>query len=196
MIDHGYRAINDPYCYQGTDILKNKADIKNQERFEEFEYIATGARFKEPLPVGSFDAEHYRAIHYHLFQDIFDWAGQYRTVRISKGDSTFCYPEFIPTEMNRAFASLKREIIEQSLTARDYAQKTAEFLAELNAIHPFREGNGRTQLAFLAALSDAMGHEFSLDMTDPSIFLQAMIDSFKGNTAPLEKAIFANITVI
>ena len=68
----------------------------------------TFARSEEPLPRGRLSARHYRAIQHHLFQEVYAWAGKARTVRLSKGDSTFCYPEHIGVEMRRVFAWLKQ----------------------------------------------------------------------------------------
>ncbi len=196
MTHDPYYSIKDPYCYPDSAVLKNKTGISDQAGLEALERRLTKLRFDEPLPAGSFDPAHYRAIHRHLFQDIFDWAGEYRTVRISKGGSMFCYPEFIEAEMTRAFAQLAETILGKSIAIEIFAHEAAQFLADLNAIHPFREGNGRTQLSFLAALSEHAGYEFSLDMTEPGDFLAAMIDSFKGNTESLERALLANLRPI
>jgi cell filamentation protein len=123
----------------------------------------------------------YQAIHRHLFQDVYHWAGKFRTVRITKENSTFCYPEFIPAEMARIFGWLKAEKFLRGGTPAIFAARTAHFLAELNAIHPFREGNGRTQLAFTALLAFRAGHPLDLSQLDPSRFLTAMIASFNGD---------------
>ena len=145
----------------------------------------TFARAEEPLPTGHLSATHYRAIHHHLFQDVYVWAGKYRTVRLSKGDSAFCYPEFIATEMKRVFSWLKEHRYLQRLSMPDFATDAAHLLAELNAIHPFREGNGRTRLTFLALLADRAGHPINLHKLNPKDTLAAMIESFQGNEKPL-----------
>jgi cell filamentation protein len=185
MTDRGYGAINDPYCYEGSTVLKNKLNIRDQERLAAAERQLTGLRFDEALPSGAFDVSHYCAIHNHLFQDIFAWAGEFRTVRISKGASMFCYPEFIAPEMQTLFIQLKSNIIAASLDRQEFANRAAIFLADLNAIHPFREGNGRTQLAFLTILSEQAGHPLNLQTFNPERLLAAMIASFNGDVTAL-----------
>ncbi len=107
---------------------------------------------EEELPSGSFDPTHYHAIHQHLFSEVYDLAGEYRSVRTAKGGDMFCYPEHITGQMDLLFASLASAPFLPGATATDFITAAAGFLADLNAIHPFREGNGRTQLTFLFLL--------------------------------------------
>ena len=79
----------DPYCYPGTTVLKNRLDLTSQSDLDAFEADAVTARGLEPLPAGRFTPTHLRAIHRHLFQDVYAWAGRYRTIRISKRNSMF-----------------------------------------------------------------------------------------------------------
>src|SRR3989338_6472678 len=94
-----YDAVIDSYCYEGTTVLKNIPDINDQAALDAFEAAMTAQRSDEPLPDGSLDVAHYYAIPRHFFQDVYEWAGEIRTVRISKGGSAFCYPEYIEQEM-------------------------------------------------------------------------------------------------
>lgn len=176
-----YQAEPDPYCYPNSTVLKNKAGLTSEAELEQFETAMSFARSEEPLPAGRLSASHYRAIHHHLFQDVYTWAGKYRTVRLSKGGNVFCYPENIATEMARVFALLRRDNFLRGRDRTSFAAGAAHFLAELNAIHPFREGNGRAQLTFLALLAGRAGHPLDFDKLDPDAMLQAMIDSFAGN---------------
>ncbi len=180
-----YDAISDPYCYPGTTVLKNIPDLRNQASLDDFEAARTAIRSEQPLPAGRLSVTQYRAIHKHLFRDIYPWAGQFRTVRISKDGSDFCYPEHIATEMSRLFGELREQHFLRDLLATDFSIQAAHFLSTLNAIHPFREGNGRTQLVFLALLARQAGHPLNLDRLAPKPFLAAMIASFKGNESLL-----------
>ncbi|WP_309500932.1 hypothetical protein [Bradyrhizobium arachidis] len=90
-----YDAVEDPYCYPGTTVLKNKLNLRKQTELDAFEAEITAQRAEEPLPSGRLGYAHYKAIHKHLFQDVFAWAGKIRKVWISKGGSMFCYPESI-----------------------------------------------------------------------------------------------------
>lgn len=180
-----YDAGTDPYCYEGSTVLKNIPGIRDAAQLEAFETVSTTQRADEPLPAGRLSVRHYRSIHHHLFQDVYAWAGRYRVTRISKRDATFCYPENIPREMRRLFDTLKSQGFFRNRGLDEFVQRSTNFLAELNAIHPFREGNGRTQLTFLSALAARAGYELDLDRLRPRRFLAAMIVSFKGDERPL-----------
>src|SRR4051812_3788419 len=134
-----YEVHDDTYCYPGTTVLKNLLDLKEQAELDAFEAEITNQRALEPLPVGLLDPIHYKAIHRHLFQDVYAWAGELRTVRISKGKSAFCFPEYIEREMTKLFAGLAEKHHLTHLSKALFAKEAAHFLAEINAIHPFRE---------------------------------------------------------
>jgi cell filamentation protein len=144
-------------------------------------------RADEALPLGRLSVRHYCDIHRHLFQDVYAWAGKFRTVRISKAGSMFCYPEHIPREMRSLFDRLKYDQYLRELADHDFVGQAAHFLATLNAIHPFRDGNGRTQLAFLALLATKAGHQLALTRLRPRMFRAAMVTSFHGDEAPLRR---------
>jgi cell filamentation protein len=184
-----YEAIADPYCYKGTSVLHNRLGLRDQEALDAFEAEATAQRFSEPLPIGRFGVAHYRAVHRHLFGDVFPWAGRFRRLRIAKGGSMFCYPEHIASEMARIFGELKAKAWLRGLSVDAFAQEAAHFLAELNAIHPFRDGNGRTQLAFVTLLAFAAGYQVDFERIEPKSFLDAMIESFQGRERPLTLAL-------
>jgi cell filamentation protein len=132
-----YDAVEDPYCYPGTTVLKNKLNLKTRNELDAFEAEIAAQRAEEPLPTGKLTYPHYRAIHRHLFQDVYSWAGKIRTIRISKGGSMFCFPESIDREMSKLFGMLAGQKQFKGITACEFATKAAHFLAELNAIHPF-----------------------------------------------------------
>jgi cell filamentation protein len=178
-------AQQDPLCYAGTRVLINKADIRGQAELDEFELSMYLSRAAEPLPEGNLDYAHYRAIHHHLFQDVYDWAGKERTIRIAKGGSTFAYPEHLHRTMTRIFDELAAHSLLHDLDNVAFAERAAHILSEINAGHPFREGNGRTQLAFLKLLCVGSGHGFDDDALDPDLTLRAMVASFHGDLAPL-----------
>jgi len=184
-----YDAVADPYFYPGTTVLKNIRGIRKQAALERFEVISTAQRADEPLPHGRLNVSHYQAIHHHLFQDVYLWAGRFRTVRLGKSGSAFCYPEHITREMQQLFRSFRKKRHLRGLSHAAFAPEAASFLTTLNAIHPFREGNGRTQATFLTLLADRAGHPFDLDKLEPDRFLAAMVSSFKGNERPLVRQI-------
>lgn len=184
-----YSSEQDPLCYTGTHILKNKQGYRDQAALDEFEAAMFEERAAEPLPSGNLDYAHYRNIHHHLFQDVYDWAGEPRTVRIAKGGNWFCYPENLEGHMGATFAWLAERDHLAGLDAPTFAKSAAYFLSELNAGHAFREGNGRTQLVFLKVLVVSAGFPFSDDAVGPDRTLAAMIASFSGDLGPLEALI-------
>jgi cell filamentation protein len=186
-----YEVFNDPYVQRGTGVLKNKIGISDIAALEAFEVEMSSLRAEEPLPLGRLGAAHYRRVHHHLFQDVYSWAGKYRTVRISKEGNMFCYPENIDREMKRLFEKLRNSNFLSDLEFEPFIAGTAEFLAGINAIHPFREGNGRSQLAFTYLLSRRAGHPLRLSKITRRGFLPAMVASFHGDLRPLERELRA-----
>jgi len=180
-----YGAVADPYCYDGTGVLRNIPGIRDQAALDAFEAVSTMQRSDELLPTGRMSVRHYQAIHHHLFQDVYPWAGKFRTVRISKNTSTFCYPENMRKEMGKLFADLRRTKYLRGLSRERFAVHAAHFLASLNAIHPFREGNGRTQMIFLVLLVSGTEHAIDLQKLVPERFLAATIASFHGDESAL-----------
>jgi cell filamentation protein len=184
-----YDATDDPYTYENSTVLVNKLDLREQVELDAFEAEISSARADEPLPEGNLDFTHYKAIHHHLFQDVYEWAGKARTVRISKGGNSFCFPENIENQASKLFGELQADSFLQGLDGSAFAGKTAHFLAELNAIHAFREGNGRSQLTFFILLANYAGHLIDLDKLDPQEMLDAMIASFEGDETKLANVI-------
>lgn len=180
-----YDVEQDPLCYAGTTVLRNKLDLHVQQDLTDFEFTMFLSRASEPLPDGNLDYPHYQAIHHHLFQDVYDWAGQPRAIRTGKGSNWFCHPEHIQAEAERLFRWLAERDHLMGLDMQGFPSDAAYFLSELNAIHPFREGNGRAQLAFLKLLTLNAGRSFNDDVLEPQRTLSAMIESFRGNIEPL-----------
>ena len=184
-----YDAIDDPYTYENSTVLVNKLDLRVQDELDDYEAEISNARSEEPLPDGDLDFAHYCAVHHHLFQDVYDWAGKPRTVRMSKQGNPFCFPEHIEAQAAKLFAGLRAASFLKDLESDDFSMQAAHFLSDLNAIHAFREGNGRAQLTFVALLADNASHPLDLDKLDPELMLKAMIGSFQGNEAELARVI-------
>jgi cell filamentation protein len=185
-----YDSFDDPYCYPKTSVLKNKLGLREYDVLEAFEHESVSAKGEVALPSGAFDPAHYRSIHHHLFCDVYDWAGEYRTVRTSKGGDMFCYPEYLVEQMDVWFEQLKNDAFMPGTTAEAFIPAIAQFLAELNAIHPFREGIGRTQLAFLFLLGERAGCHLDMTRIRPKPMMAAMVESFHGQLGALEGEIW------
>ena len=180
-----YAADNDPLCYPGTSVLINLAELTDQTELDDFEFSMYLTRAEEPVPDGDLGYRHYRAIHHHLFQDVYAWAGEPRTIRTGKAGNWFCYPENLEREMARTFALVSTHHLLGKLSKPAFAVGAADLLAEINAGHPFREGNGRTQLAYLKLVIATAGYAFNDEALDPVRVMDAMIASFAGRLQPL-----------
>lgn len=185
MVGDRYRVEADTECYPGTEILINLPDLRDAIALEAFEVEAVGRRGLEPPPLGRFDPAHYRALHRHLFGDVYAWAGSYRTVVTWKGTSRFAQPSFIADQMETAFARLRRPAMLPGGDLDAFIAAVAEFLGDVNHIHPFREGNGRTQLIFVRLLGLRAGHALRPERVERDPFLLAMIDSYHGRMEAL-----------
>jgi cell filamentation protein len=144
----------------------------------DFEANATFARLAElqARPVsGRFDLIHLRAIHRYIFQDVFSWAGELRTVNIAKGGQFFAAAAFIGAALDEMFRQLQTE----TMNAANFANRAGYYLAEINAIHPFREGNGRTQREFIRELAIGVGVRIDWTRTSREEMIAASRGSFK-----------------
>jgi cell filamentation protein len=164
---------DDPYVYPGTTTLKNRLGISNAVVLDEAERWMVAQRVAEGIPSGSFDLAHLRAIHRHLFQDIYDWAGEIRTVEISKGAQQFLFRQYIHTGMADIYGRLVRSRFLSGLYRADFAKQAAVILGDVNFVHPFREGNGRTQLQYLKLLAAKAGHPLDLSRIDTKRWIEA-----------------------
>ena len=142
-------------CYPGTSCLINKLDIRDEEMLAEYEAMVTTAKValleQNPLP-GNFDFDHYRAIHKFLFEDLYAWAGQLRTVDMSKKGTAFVKAGEIKMLGEKAFARLNHRHNFAGLAHEDFVENIVDFYSVINLLHPFREGNGRTQRVFFTQL--------------------------------------------
>ena len=172
----GFR--DDPHSEQGNPCPRNLFSITDYKELQPIEtaFALKRARQLESWGItGKFDPAHLRAIHRHLFQDVFPWAGELRVVNISKGNSMFGPALHIASALEDALAKLQREDLLINLSAPAFAMRAAFYLGEINAIHPFREGNGRAQREFIRQLALHAAHPLSWagftqqQMTDASI---------------------------
>ena len=153
--------MTDPYCYPGTNVLINRYDIRNADSLCELERDFSNARLGSVEKIrGNFDAKHLKAIHKHLFGDVYSWAGEFRTGDIWKDGSSFCPYQDISRRLNGLHAELKVDRYMKGSYSRDAAAERLEhYFSILDKIHPFREGNGRTERVFLGQLADNAGYE-------------------------------------
>lgn len=170
MIDH-------PYCYPGTDVYRNKEGIRDKNELEQLERTASAWRLQtlpHNLPI---TPAGYREIHRYMLQDVYDWAGQDRWVDTGR-TGPFCKAAFIIPELEKRFAAIHAEDNLRGVNPERFATRAAEHINELNAIHPFLDGNGRALRAFLEILAEQAGHAIDLARIDPQAWNAASIAGF------------------
>ena len=143
-----YGVLDDPYCWPGTSVLRNRLGIRADDELEEAE-AQFAAVALESIDIGSppFDLDYLCRIHRRLFGDVYEWAGQVRTVDISKGRTRFCTASRIVPEARKIISELDAlDILGAPWSAT--LPRLAEHFGELNLVHPFREGNGRALRLF------------------------------------------------
>src|SRR2546427_1487843 len=172
---------SDPYVYPGTTVLKNIPGIRNQEILDRFEADRVAQRSLEliecPLS-GLFDIDHLQGIHRYLFQDVYEWAGEFRTVDIAKGNSYFAHVPYIESTLKDLFEKLPEERHLRGLNQERFAGRLAQILGTLNAVHAFREGNGRTQREFVREVAYKNSYWIDLNKVAREELYQASEASF------------------
>ncbi|NHB89881.1 putative adenosine monophosphate-protein transferase Fic [Photorhabdus tasmaniensis] len=191
MVDK-YGTGQDPYTYLGTDTLINKLGIRDSAILEQAEKELTelailNISFWEP----PYNLAFWCQLHKQIFSDLYNWAGQLRTIDISKGNTRFCHAERIEIEGNRIFNMLESENYLVGLNYSEFIKKLAEYYAELNVIHPFREGNGRTQRLLFEYIVINCEYNISFESVDAKKWIEANISAYQYNYRPLMK-IFRN----
>lgn len=154
----------DPYVYPNTEVLKNKFGIRDSERLLEIEKTITLGAWQD-IREGkikikkTFDYKHLKSLHKELFKDLYDWAGKERTVDISKPGTLFCRAMFIEEEAKRIFNNLKKDNFLKDIKDKSkFSEKLGQLFLDINMLHSFREGNGRSQRLFIGDLAKENGY--------------------------------------
>lgn len=170
LMSSSYKYIETNYTYLDvkTGILRNLQEITDPDELLFFESGAVTKRLQQLYenPIKIKGIKSLFEIHKHLFQDIYDWAGKQRVVEISKDGK-----QFLPTtHFENAYNYIDAIIAEfKKVSKKDkkkLAMKLAEILDNVNYLHPFREGNGRTQREFVRSLAFQKGLILNLNPPD------------------------------
>lgn len=171
---------DDQYCYPHSNILKNKLGITDAVQIKIAEREITSLRISrakiDPIR-GNFDLKHLMAIHRYIFSDIFEWAGEIRTVNIAKGN-LFCAAQYIEEQASELFSKLKAEHDLSDTASEEMPLRLSYYLSEINAIHPFREGNGRTQRLFIEYLAEKNGYLVDFSSVTDTEMIEASAQAF------------------
>ncbi|MGE8353269.1 MAG: putative adenosine monophosphate-protein transferase Fic [Pseudomonas protegens] len=183
-----YGVGQDPYCYPGSAVLRNKLGIRNDPTLSTAEQLfsALAAQSLEfsPPPYG---LDSLRTIHLTLFADLYEWAGELRTVGIFKQDTRFCQPAYIEKEADKIFKIMAAANWFEGMERKELIIAVAETYSELNVVHPFRDGNGRAQRILFEHLIMNAGFEISWWEIEGGEWIKANIAAYNGNLRPMEQ---------
>lgn len=198
MLDK-YGVGQDPLCYPDTTVLRNRLGLTDDNALHEAERtlseIAAGTIDFDLPP---YDLPYLQQIHRTLFADVYEWAGELRTLDISKGSTHFCNVTRIEAEAAKLFKRLAAANWYEGMTRQQLVSAVAEFYGDLNMIHPFREGNGRAQRILFDHIIVNAGYEISWWAVQENEWIQANIDAvvcdYQAMTAIFERCIGQPIT--
>ena len=181
-----YTTVQSVYCYPDSDVLKNKLNIRNREELKQAEEEITSLKqymlMESPIK-GRFTKTQLMNIHRFLFEDIYPFAGHIRREQISKGDTMFFPPHLISQELDKVFAKLHSEKMLNETDKERQIEHLSYIMSELNVIHPFREGNGRSIRELIRYI--ALYYGFSLDwsLVDRDTMIDAAVRSIVDSMA-------------
>jgi cell filamentation protein len=185
-----YGGSLDPYRYPDSGVLRNRLNIHDESLLQEAERelceIAACTLRLSPPP---YDLSFFQLIHKTLFSDLYEWAGELRTVNIQKDDTLFCTAERIVPEAEKIFRAMEKASWFTGASKADLAIKVAEAYGDLNVIHPFRDGNGRAQRILFENIIINAGFSVDWWLVDIADWVPANIDAVACDYQGLE-AIF------
>lgn len=187
-----YESRNSIYCYKDTNVLINKLNIKDQDKLNKKDSNISAVKMfelRQNKSIGNFDIKHFISIHKYIFEDLYEFAGLFRTENIAKGNFSFAEWNYIEDELNRILKELAEEEYLQNLSKKDLANRLAYYMSELNVLHPFREGNGWTIREFIRQLAYKNNYILDLRKINSKDLLNATIKSVV-DTQELENLIF------
>jgi cell filamentation protein len=183
----------DPYVYPGTEVLRNAQNLRDPAELQVVEanltYMRTLQLASHPI-TGQYDLAHLQSFHRYLFGELYDWAGQLRTVVLARTD-LFCLPEHIESYGAEIFGRLADEQRLAGLGREAFVERAAHYLGDINALHPFRDGNGRTQRAFFAQLAADAGYRLDWQLVKPQQNVDASVAAMNGDETELRRRLGA-----
>lgn len=182
-----YGTGQDPYCYKNSSVLINKLNLTDNSRLQAAEAEITMAAARGiPFDKPPYDFDYLKNIHFQLFSKIYDWAGQIRTIDISKEETRFCIASRIEPEADKVFKRLAAENFYVGYSKDVLIKKLAELYGDLNMVHPFREGNGRAQRILFEHIAYHCDYELDWGVVSKNEWTQANIRSVFCDFGQLE----------
>ncbi|WP_448107400.1 Fic/DOC family protein [Pseudomonas azerbaijanoccidentalis] len=182
MSNDKYGTEQAPDCYPGTDVLVNLLDLHDADDLDEAErYLNEVASIQLEFVEPPYSVATLKQIHRTLFAKVYGWAGEIRTLAISKGDTRFCSPEFIETEIGKELSKIANAGWFEGYSRDLLVSSVAESYGTINVAHPFREGNGRTQRILFEWLILNTGYTIDWSLADRQEWIDACIHSYYGD---------------
>lgn len=175
-----YAVAGSIYCYPDSSVLKNRFGLRDPEKLKAVETDLSTIRQRDLLdhPIqGRFTSAHLCHIHWNLFGDLYPFAGHFRLEDIMKGSTRFLIHGEIKGKLACLLAELHQDACLRGLPFETLVDRSAYYFAELNYIHPFREGNGRATREFMRQLYDLHGYEVLWNAVSTDPLLSAMEES-------------------
>lgn len=183
-----YDAINSIYTYKGTNVLKNKLNIKSEEKLKEYETKVVALKLASIDKANikrTFDKNHLINIHKYLFEDVYNFAGKYRKENITKENFRFSEYYYIEDNIDYVFNKIKIDELKK-LSFDELIKKLSEIMTDLNVLHPFREGNGRATREFVRELLNELGYDIKWFKIDYNDILKASIKAVVDDSEQIE----------
>lgn len=181
-----YTTVQSIYCYPDSNVLKNKLNIRDPGELkraeEEFVAVKQLVLLQDPIR-GRFTMTHLLRIHRFLFEDVYPFAGRLRREQISKGNTSFYPPNLIERELRRVFREIHETGMLREQDLQEQIRHLSYVMAELNLIHPFREGNGRSIRELIRCMALSYGLFLNWGNTDRDSLIDAAIASVDDDMA-------------
>lgn len=182
-------------CYPDTTVLVNKLGIKNQEMLNVVELrivISMTIKIENEINFENVDFEFYKNLHKQLFGDLYEWAGTVRNINISKKGTVFCNADDLEKIGKLKFQRLREQNYLKNLNKSTFLGELTELYHDLNMLHPFREGNGRTLRLFITLLVRNAGYNLNFSECDSDLLMIATIKAAQGDISTLRE-VFAEL---
>ena len=179
-------AVRDPYLWQNDTVLKNRLDIHDAVQLRKAELAFSAARLATlELGPGSTGMPWLCHIHRTLFQDVYSWAGEMRTIDIWRDETPYCHCEYIEKEGNALMSALEDEQHLAHLAQDEFVARLAHYYCEIFVLHPFRAGNGRAQRIFFEQLAIHAGYLLAWEQLERDSWRSAINAGVAGEMATL-----------
>lgn len=194
-----YEVSDDPYIDQKTGILRNLLGATSQLQLDDAEARTVSVEAvllttEDQYSPEDFTLGLFMSVHKQLFGSIYDWAGELRTVDVSKGSTSFARAAFLETNLRELFVRLQNDEYCMTTDFDEFVNKLTYYYGELIILHPFREGNGRAIRTFLTMLAESIGWHIAWDEMSPQENIQASIAVYSGDDKPLRTMLSRIVT--